>query len=265
MKTLVIIFVITLGVVFPRPSLRVEKIDVIGNYSTAVVSSSIMDHNSVCTSSTLRRLLSNEFTTIGNAGLNPEEVSFLINKHELSEPIIVTGLYFLFAERNYGVSKHVWYRQKIDGKLFEKPPWTKTKNKIPFKVRDGIDADINLIRGKVRKLQHECDASSYQISSPDLRHFEYTYYQLSNDWKSQVVSNLDLLNTPSSNVVVIFPTQKFVPLKSRKSMDEVEIFLGSMGVKIMKPDLSDLDEPWCLCGHLSNRGQRKLVDLLVRL
>ena len=246
----------------PRPSLRVESIKPQGQSDKVVISSSILDHQSVCNTTTLRSNFSDNYVTAGKAGLNPEEASFLINKYDFRNPVIVAGLYFLLAEQNYATPKHLWYRGQISGRLLERSPWTKTPSKVPMEVRGGIDSETRTIRKKTHELASRCNSQNYLPGEPDYRHFKFNYYQLSNDWKSTLHANLRLLPTLNENIVIIFPEVSFIPLEYIQTLHELKQELTKLGVTIFIPNLADLDEPWCLCGHLSDQGQHRIVQLL---
>lgn len=262
MKYFAVTFFMFLGILMPRPSLRVEQVILSGEFPRTVISSSILDHMSVCNTNSLRAGLSNQFSTLGKAGLNPEEVAFLIEKYELAEPIVIAGLYFLFAEQNYSYAKHLWYRSRIDGRLFERRPWTKTISDISLNVRDGVEAELEMIRDQTSRMADRCDPMTYEQSTSDQRHFEYNYYQLYNDWRSLVLSNLALIDTANQNIFIIFPSNDFIPVAHKDILDEVEQMLRSIKVNVVRLETTDLDEPWCLCGHLSDQGQAKILDLI---
>jgi hypothetical protein len=122
-----------------------------------------------------------------------------------------------------------------------------------------------MIRQKTDTLESGCNSQNYYPSEPDYRHFKFNYYQISNDWKSTLYSNLRLLKTSNQNLVIIFPANKFIPSEYIQILNEIKIELERLGVTVFIPDITDLDEPWCLCGHLSDQGQRQIVQLLRKL
>lgn len=264
MKNYIIILVcILVGVFLPRPSARVEQIQPTGADSAKVlISSSILDHVGECGSHSLREQLAStgEWKLVGKAGLNPEEAAFLIEKHDLHNPIFVMGMYFMLAEQNYNIAKHLYYTGQVSGRLIEGAPWTKVVLETP------VDQKISDIRQSI-KLKRintalDCDVSAYEIDQFDLEHFQYVYSPNSKKHAEVFERNVSLLRDASAQYIFIAPHEDYIPEVFKEQFEQLMAEFKSRGLFVFEPDLSDLSEPWCLCGHLSDKGLAKVTALL---
>jgi hypothetical protein len=250
-----------IGLLVPRPSLRIEMIGHIHNETKNILlGSSIIDHVGEGEDSiTLRSIAQKkDWSVLAKAGLTPEEIDFLLAKSQYASATSVLGLYALLAPETYNKAKYLYYKNEFrDAELIERKLWSnsyKEKNEEKyFKIKKQIATKAS-------------KGNKYEFDKIDFEHSKYTYWGQIQITRELIDRNLERVVSKKRNLILIAPTETMVGYEAdvyiQQMIELVEESKYSSQVKIIRLSENYLSEPWCMCGHLNQEGVQLVSSLI---
>ena len=261
--TILLSLIISIVISIPKPSPRIERIAVQleNSFEKYVISSSIFDHNSNCIKGkTLREKLLPNFSGIADGGLTIEEAYFLSQRLELRRDQTVTllGLYALNQPFSYQIGNHFFYTGMINGNIRSKPNW-RERDPLVFEGDELLPLEFNTKKDKI--IGSSCNWSDQfrQVLDSIYNHIYYFNNKLH---LKNVEQNIRLLKKFSKSNYIILPPMELLNYKQNKEISTILELLKKHNLRIIELETEDYDEPWCLCGHLSDTGIDKVVGFL---
>jgi len=263
-RAIFLMMLIVIGIIFPRPSPRIESVSFDVYSDNVLIGSSIVDHTSKNNNKTLRKEfeLMEGWSIAAKAGLTPEEVGFIMSKSNAkNERVVLLGLYSLLAYDSYNIGKYLYYTQKAKGRIFQKPLW----HNPHFTQKESV-AKVKQIKKSIAKKVSVLNGQRYVFDEIDYEHAKYTYWNYINPSLDLIESNLSLLLEKNTKVILIAPRDEWVGPELSGYINRVIKFSleKSQNVKIIKLPYEKLSEPWCLCGHLNDKGVKAIKDLILQ-
>jgi hypothetical protein len=273
------ILIISFLVVFflPKPDLRVEKLrhSISANSNVLIIGNSILEHQSPCEQKIMpvREMFKN-INVIGEGGLLFEEIGLAVHGKKIKNLIIVASTYNFFQPKYYPIQTKIYYKDynKDWGKMSENNFAKKTLWRLDESIKYG-NSHIN--RGeaslKIKKSYHVNRCSEFQWTDTELieeihkhshNYFGSTANQLEIIDSLNHHYNLKLIVVPVWMSGSTYSSDTYLEYNSALSRIRNELTLKHIKFEILnlENDISNYDEPWCMCGHLSAKGRDKLLD-----
>jgi hypothetical protein len=267
----------------PKPDLRIMKFKhEISQFKseTLIIGNSILEHQSGCEvkNKSVRDLFPG-IAVLGEGGLLLEEIDLASAKTPYKNLILVLSTYNFYQPLYYPVQTHFFYRDL---------PWINNdKHEYPYVKKNlwRLDEVIKVQNDKIKRseasakikqfyIKKHCAEIDWQkIKLNDLlesinnhSHNNYLNSRVSLNIISELNKqfNLKILIVPiwtGNEVLSIGEKNKYehniTELTKKLNNLEVNYEVVNVGNK-----LSNYDEPWCLCGHLSSEGRLILLKSL---
>lgn len=273
------IFIIAFLIVFflPKPDLRVEKLrhSISATSDVLIIGNSILEHQSPCQKKIMSvKEMFKSINVIGEGGLLLEEISLAAPGKNIKNLIIVTSTYNFFQPKYYPNQTHVYYKGYDNGwhKMSENNFAKKTLWRLDESIKYG-NSQIN--RGeaslKIKKSYHVNRCSEFQWTDTELieeiHKHSHNYFGSTADQ----LEIIDSLNRHYKLKLIIVPvwinggtysSDAYSEYGGALSRIRDELTSRHINFEILnlENDISNYDEPWCMCGHLSAKGRDKLLD-----
>ncbi len=264
-----------LVLLLPKPDARIERLGarITGENEVLIIGNSILDHQGPCEPGK-----PSIFTTIpeadvvGEGGLLLEEVLLASRNSENYRKVIIVGATYQLAQPYYySIQNHLFYNKTstfegdvLQGGLAKKTLWRLDEDiYVDSKAINRGDASLEV---KALFEQKRC-AYNTDISTPitekiflhTYNYFEPHFDQISklvDKFKGAQVTFVMVEPYVDRNLVGASNMGKFTEFNAQieeLAIDSLEVVVLSTG-----NDVQYYDEPWCLCGHLSQRGRQLL-------
>jgi hypothetical protein len=273
------IFVVAFLIVFflPKPDLRVEKLrhSISATSDVLIIGNSILEHQSPCQKKIMTvREMFKSISVIGEGGLLLEEISLATSHKKIKKLIIVASTYNFFQPIYYPIQTNIYYKDHNNGgrKMLESNFAKKTLWRLDESIKYG---DNHINRGeaslKIKKSYHVNRCSEFQWTDTELleeiHKHSHNYFGSTADQ----LEIIDSLNQRYELKLIIVPVWMSGSTFSSDTYSEYNGALNRIRNELtsrhinfeilnLEDDISNYDEPWCMCGHLSAKGRDKLLN-----
>jgi hypothetical protein len=271
-----LIFTFFIVFVLPKPEMRIERLKhQVQKNEILIIGSSVLNHTSPCDKNKLK--VSDYFNNIGfisEGGLLIEEVSLTINQNKkLKQIIFVLTPYQFYQNNYYSLQTHLYYENFENLiKNYDNLPFT---NKTLWRINENININgVMINRGDAAlKIKEEyslnrCDNNqnlNNQLLDSIYIHTNNNFFI--NQYQLKYIRDLNIKFNLKVIVLPVYTSDYFNSVKIMESeklgYDEyINFFLDNQidfEFLDIKNDISNYDEPWCMCGHLSEKGRQILI------
>ena len=274
---LYLIFIISFLVIFilPKPDLRIERIKHSNtNNNILIIGSSVLNHQSPCDKELIK--VSDYFknqTFISEGGLLIEEINLAIGNNKYTKKIIlVITPYQLYQPNYYSQQSHFYYRQNstFNTPFFYHP----LMNKPLWRLNEDIKINNTYInRGDaathIKHLYAKERCNNFQNYNDNI--LEAVYQHTNNNFIENDVQYryLSELNSKFDLQIIVVPVYIDQHLSNNIidshnfQINSINLNFEKLDIKYMylnlQNDIFNYDEPWCMCGHLSEKGRSILI------
>jgi hypothetical protein len=269
----IIFFLAFLSVFFlPKPDIRIHKLKnaISKEANTLIIGNSILEHQTPCAEPrvSIKNLYPNA-SVIGEGGLLLEEISLATYGSNIKNLIIVASTYNFFQPMYYPAQTHKFYGDDngvlnlyLSYPLSKKNLW-RLDEEIVFGGTILKRSEASL-RVKTNYAANRCGAVNWkEVELLDSVH-THTHNNFENSkLQMQLLKNL---NDRFNLKILIVPVwigedifSKKTTLKYQSELKEISQKLNGLDVRHevldVSYDVSNYDEPWCMCAHLSGKGR----------
>jgi hypothetical protein len=262
---------------FPKPDLRIEKLrsSISSESETLIIGNSILEHQSPCEKNELpvKKLFSN-INVIGEGGLLLEEIELTAARNKLKTIIVIVSTYNFFQPKYYPIQSELYYKgaeslNKLDGNLlfYKNNLWRLNEDiEVGVKYIKRSDASIEVKKNYQNKRCTDMIWTKNDLIESIHKHnhnyFESTEHQIKILKNIKDNYNLKIIIVP----IMINPntSNNYLNEEYKLSLNRIrnELNLNNIEHEVLDlgNDISNYDEPWCMCGHLSSKGRAILIE-----